>query len=247
VLTVDKLKKIGQQEVSAELVAKGIKEIDFDLLFELLGAEKSNDATLEKLEKKLSDRTGIDELRELFRYVKSFGVDGEIRLMPSLSRGLAIYTGTIFEAYAKKSQISSSLAGGGRYDEIIGKFLESDKEYPAVGITFGLEPIFDTLREQNANLKEASPLKAYVVSLGQMDRALGIVKKLRESGICADANFLEKKLVKELDYANKLGVPYVIIIGENEAKEKKVQLKDMVSGEQTLMSLEDAIKKIQTS
>ncbi|MDE1865943.1 MAG: histidine--tRNA ligase [Candidatus Micrarchaeota archaeon] len=248
ILVVDKLKKIGPKGVKTELEEKGIEKIDFNLLFGLLEDGKTKEGALKRLEEKAVDKSGkegAEELRELFKYLKRFDVDEIVRFVPSLARGLGFYTGTIFEVYAKDSKMSSSVAGGGRYDEIIGKFLESGKEYPAVGISFGLEAICDVIKGMpEGAVRISSGLKVYVISLEQMDKAIETVSMFRSAGIEADIGYSGRKLTKELDYANKIKVPYVIILGKEEVKAGKLQLRDMNTGEQSLVSLEEAVRKL---
>ncbi|MCL5007426.1 MAG: histidine--tRNA ligase [Candidatus Marsarchaeota archaeon] len=248
ILTVDKLKKIGAEGVKEELISKGIKDIDFDMLFKVLSEADNNEQAIERIRETITNKTcldGLNEIEELFKYVKKFSVNSEVKFTPSLARGLGFYTSTIFEVYAKGSKMTSSVAGGGRYDDIIKKFLNSEKNYPAVGISFGLEPIYDTLMDLGkvAN-QDMNPLKAYVIAVDNIDYAIPVAAKLREAGIAADVNYLNKKLKKELEYASDMKIPFVIIVGEKEARDNVGTLKDMDSKEQISIPIDEIIKRI---
>ena len=248
ILTVDKLKKIGAEGVKEELISKGIKDIDFDMLFKVLSEADNNEQAIERIRETITNKTcldGLNEIEELFKYVKKFSVNSEVKFTPSLARGLGFYTSTIFEVYAKGSKMTSSVAGGGRYDDIIKKFLNSEKNYPAVGISFGLEPIYDTLMDLGkvAN-QDMNPLKAYVIAVDNIDYAIPVAAKLREAGIAADVNYLNKKLKKELEYASDMKIPFVIIVGEKEARDNVGTLKDMDSKEQISIPIDEVIKRI---
>ena len=248
ILTVDKLKKIGAEGVKEELISKGIKDIDFDMLFKVLSEADNNEQAIERIRETITNKTcldGLNEIEELFKYVKKFSVNSEVKFTPSLARGLGFYTSTIFEVYAKGSKMTSSVAGGGRYDDIIKKFLNSEKNYPAVGISFGLEPIYDTLMDLGkvAN-QDMNPLKAYVIAVDNIDYAIPVAAKLREAGIAADVNYLNKKLKKELEYASDMKIPFVIIVGEKEARDNVGTLKDMDSKEQISIPINEIIKRI---
>jgi histidyl-tRNA synthetase len=248
ILTVDKLKKIGAAGVKEELISKGIKDIDFDMLFKVLSEADKNEQAIERIRETITNKTcldGLNEIEELFKYIRKFSVNSEVKFIPSLARGLGFYTSTIFEVYAKDSKMTSSVAGGGRYDDIIKKFLNSEKNYPAVGISFGLEAIYDTLMDLGkVTSRDMNLVKAYVIAINNIDYAIPIVAKLREAGITADVNYLNKKLKKELEYASDMKIPFVIIVGDREAKENVGTLRDMDSKEQISMPINKIIERI---
>ena len=161
----------------------------------------------------------------------------------ALARGLAYYTGPVFEVFLKNSEIKSSVAGGGRYDEMIGKFLEGKNYYPATGISFGLEPIIKALKINKTDIKR-TVTQIYVIPINALKESLDIAEELRKRNINVDVAFDKKGISKGLDYANSLGIPYVVIIGEDELKKNKVKLKDMKSGKEELLSVDDIVKKI---
>ena len=140
---------------------------------------------LDQLESRIDNpigKQGILELRELYNYLEIFGIIDDVKLLYSLARGLEIYTGTVFEAFTKDPKIlDSSLGAGGRYDEIIGKFLNSDQVIPAVGISFGLETIYDALVTQKT--LPPSKTQVYIVPIKTLDVCLDITTNLRQRGI----------------------------------------------------------------
>lgn len=238
-LTLDKLDKIGLEAVKAELKQKNIPESSIKKLIEIINLKGNNEAKIKKLKTTLKDQSGLAEIEELSKYCNSFKVDFELNLW--LARGLSYYTGTIFEIKLIDSEITSSVGGGGRYDKIIGSFLESNQEYPAVGISFGIERIYDAIKKDQ---NKQTVVQAFVIPIGIQEKAIPILQKLREAEINAEMDLSDKGISKNLNYANALNIPYVLLIGEKELKAKKVKLKDMKSGKEELIALESAIKKI---
>ncbi len=244
IIVIDKLAKTGQKGVMEELKQKGYSEKQIKQMFNFINP----DNTLEQLKTKLNNETGkegLAELEELFSYLKAMKVSAEFD--SSLARGLAYYTGTVFEVFAKKSAITSSLAGGGRWDDLIGKFIGGERQVPAVGIAFGLVPIMEVIKSEpkfEKELKTKTLAKVYIIPINTIKESLKIVQQLREEGINADFALSKKGVSKNLEYASSLGIPCVIIIGETELKKKKVLLRDMVSGQEQLLSIKDAVKKL---
>lgn len=241
IIAIDKLDKIGKEGVEKELQERGFSKKPIENIFMLV---KEN-ISFAELKKKLANeegRAGIKELEELFSYLKSMNIS-TAQFDVSLARGLAYYTGSVFEARLKKGQISSSVAGGGRWDNMIGSFLGGGKEVPAVGVAFGLEPIMDTLRLEK-KIKSKSVAQVYVIPINTVAESLQTVQELRENGIAASFCLGKKGVSKNLEYANSLEIPYVIIIGEDELKKKKVLLRDMNDGTEQLLMVKDVIKKL---
>jgi histidyl-tRNA synthetase len=185
---------------------------------------------------------GVKELEELFNNLK-FLEHGKVILNQSLARGLNYYTGTVFEGFLKDSKITSSICGGGRYDNMIGMFAQNNRQYPAVGLAFGLEPIMDALKLQGLEQKK-TVTQLYVIPIKTFRESLIIATKLRDAGINVDIDMMERGISKNLDYANTMMIPYVAFIGETELKEQKIKLKDMKKGTEKLVSLEQAYEEI---
>jgi histidyl-tRNA synthetase len=240
-ISIDKLDKIGKEGVAKELKERGYKEPQIDKLFDLILGK----VTLASLKKKITDeegKEGLVELTELFSYVKKMGVKEAIFDI-SLARGQAYYTGTVIEAFLKKSKITSSIAGGGRYDDMIGGYMGGNRIVPAVGISFGIAPIMDALKMQQ-DLKTKTLARVFVLPINALEESLEIVQELRNAGINTDISLGKKGVSKNLQYAAALGIPYVVIFGEKELAQKKVMLRNMESGKETLLSLKDVIKKL---
>jgi histidyl-tRNA synthetase len=243
IIAIDKLDKIGKSGVSEELKERGYTIKQIEAVFSLISPKM----TLAQLRKKLTTdigKEGLQELTDVFSYLKSMDVS-QVVFDVSLARGLAYYTGTVFEAYLENGPVLSSLAGGGRYDNMIGNYLGGGRVVPAMGISFGIEPTIDTLKALG-KIDGTIKTKAFVIPINTVDESLKVVQDLRNEGIAADISLGKKGVSKNLQYANALSIPYSIIIGENELKKKKVLLRDMSSGTETLLSVKDVVKKLKS-
>jgi len=186
------------------------------------------------------ENEGVKEMRELLFYCPQKNV----LFVPSLARGLAYYTGSIFEVYVLGTNVASAIASGGRYDKMIGSLLGSSQEYPAVGCSFGLDRIMAAVAEkQKQSVK--SVVKVFVVPIGlSLEKVWPMVTELRMSGVQTDVYFAAKSVSKGLDYANAYKIPYVVFVGEDELKKKKVKFKDMTTGKEDMLSVKEVVKKV---
>ena len=241
IISIDKLAKIGVKGVTNELLEKGFKKKQIDMIFELI-QENTSLANIKKKIKTEEGKEGIKELEEVFSYLRNMGIKS-VKFDISLARGLAYYTGTIFEAFMKKGTITSSLAAGGRWDNMIGNFMGGNRIVPAVGGSFGLVPIIESIKEIEKLVKRTLA-KVYVIPIKTEKKSLEIVQQLRNEGVAADYDLNGRGMSKNLQYANTLGIPYAIIIGSDEIKKNKVLLRDMVTGDQKLLALKDVVKKL---
>ena len=198
----------------------------------IISVEGTNKQKLKSLRDQLGVCEGLDEIEEVMKYSDKFVFD------ISLARGLAYYTGTIYEVYLKNGEIKTAVASGGRYDKMISGFLESNQDYPALGISFGLSRI--ALALQNQNIKSVN--KVYVIPI--KTEVNDVVKNLRNSGINTDVDYNSRGVSKNLDYASKLGIPYCLIIGEKELKSNKYTLRNMNTGKELKLSITEIIKKL---
>jgi len=245
-LSLDKIEKIGKEEVVKELKTKGFNEQTIKKIFSLfeeVSKIKNNKEILEFLKKRLSNeyaREGIKELEDFFDYCSSFGIKEDLLLVITLARGLGYYTGIMYEVFLKNSSIKSTIAAGGRWDKMIQDFAQTKQEYPATGIAFGLDVIYEALKEKNEELRISIP-EILIITFDNINEGIKIAGELRSVGISSDIAF-NKKLTKALDYANKERIPFCIIVGEDEIKKNKFRLKDMNSGNEKLLSM-DEIKK----
>tara|TARA_Y100000310_G_C20678823_1_gene814662 strand:- start:1814 stop:3082 length:1269 start_codon:yes stop_codon:yes gene_type:complete len=238
IISIDKLDKIGVKGVSEELTGKGFTKKQIKNIFELV----KKDVSLPQLKKKITNEQaleGIKELQELFDYLRSMKIKVDFDV--SLARGLAYYTGTVYEVFAKQGKVTSSLAAGGRYDEMIGKF--GNREVPAVGVSFGLVPIMEMMKEKQEFIQK-TPAQVFVIPIKTISQSLGIVQQLREEGIKCSFDLTGKGISKNLQYAGALGIPYVLFVGERELKQGKVKLRDMQTGDELLLSVKKVVEKL---
>jgi len=241
ILTLDKLDKIGEQGVKKELKEKKYSEKQITELINLFSISGKNQDILKKI-----PAEAREELQEVLSYAEIFKLKN-VQIVPSLARGLSYYTGTIFEVYidaSEKSEIKGSIAAGGRFDNMIGKF--AGREVPAIGISFGLDVIFDALSKKLGEEKiKKSNVKVYVVPIGiEIKQTLKIVNDLRQGNINTDFDFSGRGISKNLDYASKKGIPYVLIVGTDELKSKKLTLRNMLTGKEEKLELNNVISTL---
>ena len=235
-VAIDKLEKIGIDNVKAELIERGLEQEAIDKLQPILELSGSNSEKLSKLRDVIgSSETGvkgIEEMTEIFSYAESLGVDLPIELDLSLARGLNYYTGAIFEVKAMDYAIGS-ICGGGRYDDLTGIFGLPNTS--GVGISFGADRIYDVMVGLELFPEEVNfTTKVLFVNLGAEEQlaSLNIIKGLRDAGIAAEIYPESAKMKKQMEYANRRMIPYVVIIGSNELQERKATVKNMRTGEQ---------------
>lgn len=239
ILSLDKIEKVGKVSVSKELRDLEIDTDTIEKVFSLTERKEDNNLTIKSLELQLGE-AALEEIKSLFRILDIMNVEAEF--WPNLSRGLSYYTGTVFEVFAEDSEIKSSIAAGGRYDRMIGQFLGNNQEYPAVGISFGIDVIFEVLKLKEKKLKK-SVVKALILSIKTDEEAIRLVSELRTAGIPSDLN-LKKGVSKGLEYASNYDIPFVVFVGENELKENKYKLRNMQSGEEFLLDQDSLIQKL---
>ena len=248
--TIDKLEKIGEETVIKELVETGMTEEAAAKLIEMISMNGTNEEILIKLQEIGTNvekyDQGVRELVEVVRGANQFGVPEEsLQIDLSIARGLGYYTGTVYETKMKNEEILGSVCSGGRYDNLAENF--TDKKLPGVGISIGLTRLFSQLK--TAGLVDDSLMSVSQVVVVPMERAnmtyaIEVARKLRENSINTEIYTEETKLRKKLNYVNKIGTKYMVLLGENEEKEDKVTLKNMLTGEQWLLSVEETIEKV---
>ena len=189
-------------------------------------------------------KVGLDEINEINDLINKYNLTDNALFSPTLARGLSIYTGIVFEFFDKKMRITSSLGGGGRYDKIITDFIDDGNTYPACGLSFGLEPIYAILKEEITN---NSLVDVLIIPMDTEVECMSIATTLRDNGIKVMVEMNKKKLKKSFEFANKTNIKYVIVVGENEIKENKYTLKDMESGKQELLNIDEIIKNIKNN
>ncbi len=240
IIAFDKLKKQGLAAVQKELAEKNYCEYTIGSMSDVFTMEGTTEQLFEKLEPLCTSdlgREGLSELKELFSYLK-FVQSGKVRLNIGLARGLSYYTGTVFEGFLVESKVTSSICGGGRYDNMIGMFASNNRDYPAVGISFGLEPITDALRLSHP-VEQKTVTELYLIPIKTFTESLAIAKALRDAGLCVDIDLMERGISKNLDYANSNKIPFVGFIGDSELAEQKIKIKNMKTGSEKLATLDE--------
>lgn len=247
-IIIDKLDKIGPEKVEEELKVKGLGETGVENLRALLAVDASNEEKIETLRNMIGNSEkgaeGLDEVAYVVDNTTKLGLrNGTLVFNPLLARGLDYYTGTIYEVKETAVNIGS-IGGGGRYDDLTGIFGLTGMS--GVGISFGAERIYDILLELNAfpDLTSAGTQILFThFEQEDQDYCLPIVMQLREKGINAEVYPDVAKMKKQMKYANGKGVPYVVVVGSDERESGELALKDMNTGEQTRLSVEDLINK----
>lgn len=247
-VAIDKLEKIGLDNVKAELRESGIGDEAIAKLQPILELSGSIGDKIDKLETILSESPtgliGVGEMRTIFGYVAKLGIDLPIELDLSLARGLNYYTGAIFEVKANDFAIGS-ICGGGRYDNLTGIFGMPDVS--GVGISFGADRIYDVMVGLNLFPEDVDfATKVLFVNLGADEEAASLkaLESVRDAGIPAEIYPESGKMKKQMEYANRRNIPYVAIIGSNELAEGKVTLKDMRNGSQTSVAADSLAEHI---
>jgi len=247
-VAIDKLDKIGIESVNKELEEKGIPTDAILKLQPILQMKGTDDEKLEFLKKFLFHseigQKGIYEIKEVFNYLKVLGLSCNYELDLTLARGLNYYTGAIIEVKANDVQMGS-ICGGGRYDDLTGIFgMEGTS---GVGISFGADRIYDVMNELNLFPEtEKTTTQVFFVNFGKEEEiyCLELMKKLRHAGIKTELYPESAKMKKQMAYADKKQIPYVILVGKSEMESQVLSVKDMRTGIQSSFSIEDFINQL---
>ena len=249
-VAIDKLDKIGLDNVNQELREDGLSEEQIEKLQPIISLEGSNDVKLDTIAQVLAGSEtglkGVEETRFILDTLKTVGLKNEIQLDLTLARGLNYYTGAIFEVKALDVQIGS-ITGGGRYDNLTGIF--GMPGISGVGISFGVDRIYDVLNALDCYPKDATNgTQLLFINFGDKETTycLPAVAKAREAGIRTEIFPDSSKMKKQMSYANAKQIPFVALAGENEMAAGKLTLKNMLSGEQQLLDIEELIKVVKS-
>ena len=249
-VAIDKLDKIGIDNVNQELREDGLSEEQIEKLQPIISLEGTNDAKLDTIAQMLAASEtglkGVEETRFILDTLKTVGLKNEIQLDLTLARGLNYYTGAIFEVKALDVQIGS-ITGGGRYDNLTGIF--GMPGISGVGISFGVDRIYDVLNTLDCYPKDATNgTQLLFINFGDRETAycLPAVAKAREAGIRTEIFPDSSKMKKQMSYANAKQIPFVALAGENEMAAGKLTLKNMLSGEQQLFDIEEIINIVRS-
>lgn len=242
-IAIDKLDKIGIEKVKEELSVRGLTAGQIDIIENYLKIDGSNEEKLQAIEKLFAQndtaKKGIEELTFVFNQTKNINISIDF----TLARGLNYYTGIIFEAKAPAAVKMGSIGGGGRYDDLTGLFGVSG--IAGVGISFGVDRIYDVLEELNLfpeNLQIST--RALFFNMGEKESiaALGVMQQLRNQGISCELFHEPAKLDKQFKYADKKNIPFVIIMGSNEIEKKEAVVKNLKAGVQQIIPLDQLVK-----
>ena len=245
--TFDKLKKIGPDRFKVEidrLLGLGGEKVD--ALLALAGDSGSTSEILGRLGEELGEEAAepLGRLEEVFALVDGAGYSDHVKIDVTIARGLSYYTGIIYETFLDDMSDYGSVLSGGRYDQLIGSL--SGKEFPAIGISLGVDRLFSALKEMGILAQKSSPADVLVVQFSESKArsSVQLAQRLRDAGISALLYPTAAKLKKQFQFANNLQIPYTAVIGEEEERTGTLQLKVMESGEQFQLSFEDAVKRI---
>jgi histidyl-tRNA synthetase len=248
-VALDKLDKIGREGVSAELSKKGFEPSVASTLWSLLEIPSGNEAALTAM-KEILDEEGLQGTRSITALIaaaQALGVAPQhLCFDPTLARGLDYYTGPVFEIVVQEPKIGS-IAGGGRYDHLVGMF--SGRDVPAVGASLGLERILVVMEELGMLHTDSSKTQVFITRFSDdtVEQSLETTRVLREQGISCDLYTGDSRLKSQFKYANAGGYSWVIVIGPDEAEAGTLNLRNLQSGSQTTMTLDQAVGAIKDS
>lgn len=247
--TIDKLDKIGLDGVKEELNKIGLNDNIINKIIEFIQIKGSNNEILHSLENLNIENEnfvlGLEELKDVVKYVKYFGVpDDNFKVDLTIARGLDYYTGTVYETFLDDYPGIGSICSGGRYDDLAGYYTK--QKLPGVGICIGLTRLFYQLKEANLiESKEFSLTKVLIIPMEDcMEYAISLGNKLRRNNINTQIYLEGGKIGKQFNYADKMDIPYVVIVGPDEVKNEMATIKNMKTGEQQMYTLDEIIKII---
>ncbi len=246
---IDKIEKIGKENVIECLKDLELNEDQINDVINFIEISGTTEEKIDSLEKLNYTNEifneGLEELKQVVKYVKAFGVpNSNFKVDLTIARGLDYYTGTVYETFLNEYRELGSVCSGGRYDNLAEYY--TDKKLPGVGISIGLTRLFYKLNELNALKEEQNSIsKVLVVSMVKDNsKALEVATELRSENINAEVYLENKKIKAKFKYADRLAIPYVIVIGEDEIANNTVTLKNMQTGEQETLKIKEVIKKI---
>lgn len=246
---IDKLEKIGEENVKASLTELGVKEDAIEKIMKFIRIDGTTDEKLQELEKLgfTSElfKQGLQELKQVVTYVRAFGVpDSNFKVDLTIARGLDYYTGTVYETFLNKYREIGSVCSGGRYDNLAEFY--TDRKLPGVGVSIGLTRLFYKLSELNAiEANKKSMAELLVLPMTEnIEKVIEIGSTIREAGISTEIYLEDKKIKAKFKYADRLQIPYVAVIGDDEIANGKIALKDMQTGVQENLTIQEVIEKL---
>ena len=246
---IDKLEKIGEENVKDSLSEMGVSDNAIDKIMKFINISGTNDEKIQALEELKFESElfiqGLQELKQVLKYTRAFGVpDNNFKVDLTIARGLDYYTGTVYETFLNEYRELGSVCSGGRYDNLAEFY--TDKKLPGVGVSIGLTRLFYKLNELNAiNTDKQSVADVLVVAMTEnIKKVIEIGAKIREAGVKTEIYLEDKKIKAKFKYADRLGIPYVAVIGDDEIANNTIALKNMQNGKQADLTPDEVIEKI---
>ena len=241
---IDKIEKIGKQSVIEEFQKLGLKENQIKNIIDFIEIEGTSDQKIEKLEnlgiQNETYKKGVEELKTVIKNIKLFGVpESNFTVDLTIARGLDYYTGTVYETFLNDYRELGSVCSGGRYENLAEYY--TNKSLPGVGVSIGLTRLFYKLNELNIIKAEKKSVADILIipMVENLEEPIKLATKLRNVGINTEIYLNDKKLKAKFKYADKLEIPYVIVIGEDEIKSGEITLKDMKTGEEEKLPIDE--------
>ena len=226
---IDKIEKISRQDFIKELSKIEIDEETANKLLDNFNKSLTDYIETYENDERVVASEAIQEIKKLSSYIEKLNLSDNTTFTPTLARGLSIYTSTVFEFFDKKERLTCSLGGGGRYDKIITDFIDDGNIYPAVGLSFGLEPIYTIIKDE---MSSDNLIDVYIIPMGTEVESLMLARNLRQNNINVIVEMNNRKLKKCFEYASKENIKYVIVVGSDEIQENMYTIKDMTTSEQ---------------
>ena len=244
---IDKIEKIGEENTRTELKELGVADENIKYIIDFLKVQGDTNEKLGLLNKLEIEnelfKQGVEELSEVVKYIRAFNVPEEyFGIDLTIARGLDYYTGTVYETFLNEYKDIGSICSGGRYNDLAEYY--TDKKLPGVGISIGLTRLFFVLNEINLIKAEKKSISQILIisMVEDFSKSIEIANKLREAGIETEICFENKKMKNQFKYADKLNIPFVIVVGEDEINTGKYTIKDMQKGEQEQLYIEEIVK-----
>ena len=241
---LDKMDKYSIEEINNFLKELGLNDKQISNINKYFEMDLS---TLKEMFKDTSNeniKLGIEEVDDLNNYLKGIGIDDKCEFSISLARGQNYYTGNVFEVYEATGKIKCAIGSGGRYDTIIGNFIDDGNKYPSVGISFGLTSLYELLKDSDM-FNEKSQTDFYIIPMNTKVESLKLANEIRDLGYNVEIEMNRKKIKKSMDFANKEKIPYVIVLGEDEINKKSFNIKDMFSSKEYEIQFENLNKIVE--
>ena len=226
---IDKIETISRQDFIKELSKIEIDEETANKLLDNFNKSLADYIETYENDERVVACEAIQEIKTLSSYIEKLNLSDNTTFTPTLARGLSIYTSTVFEFFDKKERLTCSLGGGGRYDKIITDFIDDGNIYPAVGLSFGLEPIYTIIKDE---MSSDNLIDVYIIPMGTEVESLMLARNLRQNNINVIVEMNNRKLKKCFEYASKENIKYVIVVGSDEIQENMYTIKDMTTSEQ---------------